>query len=309
MGLRFRKRISLGKGFGINIGKKSIGFTGGVRGARVGMGSRGPYTSFGIPGTGLYYFQYAGKGSRRASGATAEEEVSGVIGCLWLIAGAFALWLVIAHPLVALALFVVFLAVLIFRHTHPSVRATRKTLKAKEMLEERRLTPAEILAKEALELDPGNTEARGLLGLILSRREKHKEAVPHLRKYLEKNGHDTSAKYLLAESLYHSGNYGEAIALFQQIPEDSEFFLKALEKIGACFYEQGEYELALDVLKRAPLQKRKFSEDLKAVHYLLGKAYEALGQRKRALRHFKRLYAQDINYRDVGEVISRLESE
>lgn len=56
MGLNFRKSINLGKGFKLNIGKGSIGISGGVKGARVSMNSRGRKTAtFSIPGTGISY--------------------------------------------------------------------------------------------------------------------------------------------------------------------------------------------------------------------------------------------------------------
>ena len=56
MGLNFRKSINLGKGFKLNIGKSSIGISGGVKGARVSMNSKGRKTAtFSIPGTGLSY--------------------------------------------------------------------------------------------------------------------------------------------------------------------------------------------------------------------------------------------------------------
>ena len=56
MGLNFRKSINLGKGFKLNIGKKSVGISGGVKGARVSINSSGRKTvTLGIPGTGLSY--------------------------------------------------------------------------------------------------------------------------------------------------------------------------------------------------------------------------------------------------------------
>ena len=56
MGLNFRKSINLGKGFKLNVGKGSIGISGGVKGARVSMNSRGRKTAtFSIPGTGISY--------------------------------------------------------------------------------------------------------------------------------------------------------------------------------------------------------------------------------------------------------------
>ena len=41
MGFRFRKSIKLGGGFRLNLSKSGFGISGGVKGARVGIGPRG----------------------------------------------------------------------------------------------------------------------------------------------------------------------------------------------------------------------------------------------------------------------------
>ena len=62
MGLNFRKSINLGKGVKLNIGKKSVGVSAGVKGARVSMNSSGRKTAtFSLPGTGLSYTMNLGK--------------------------------------------------------------------------------------------------------------------------------------------------------------------------------------------------------------------------------------------------------
>ncbi len=62
MGLNFRKSINLGKGVRLNIGKKSVGVSAGVKGARVSMNSSGRKTAtFSLPGTGLSYTMNLGK--------------------------------------------------------------------------------------------------------------------------------------------------------------------------------------------------------------------------------------------------------
>lgn len=56
MGLRFRKSIKLGGGVKLNINKKSVGISAGVKGARVTVNSKGRRTTtVGIPGTGISY--------------------------------------------------------------------------------------------------------------------------------------------------------------------------------------------------------------------------------------------------------------
>ena len=56
MGFRFRKSVKIAPGVRLNIGKKSVGLSAGVKGARVSVNSSGRVTkSVGIPGTGLSY--------------------------------------------------------------------------------------------------------------------------------------------------------------------------------------------------------------------------------------------------------------
>ena len=56
MGFRFRKSIRIGKGFKINLSKSGIGFSFGVKGARVSRSPNGKKrATFSIPGTGISY--------------------------------------------------------------------------------------------------------------------------------------------------------------------------------------------------------------------------------------------------------------
>lgn len=55
MGIRFKKSVG-GKGFKVNLNKKSVGFTVGTKGANFTANSSGKITkSAGLPGTGLWY--------------------------------------------------------------------------------------------------------------------------------------------------------------------------------------------------------------------------------------------------------------
>jgi tetratricopeptide (TPR) repeat protein len=55
MGLRFHRRIKLGKGVTLNVNKKSASISIGRRGAKMTFGRHGRRTTVGIPGTGLFY--------------------------------------------------------------------------------------------------------------------------------------------------------------------------------------------------------------------------------------------------------------
>lgn len=56
MGFRFRKSFKIAPGVRVNVGKKSVGISAGVKGARVSVNSSGrKTTTVGLPGTGLSY--------------------------------------------------------------------------------------------------------------------------------------------------------------------------------------------------------------------------------------------------------------
>ena len=79
MGFRFRKSMKIAPGLRLTFGKRSIGISAGVRGARVSLNSSGRVTSSaGIPGSGLYWTESVSlKGSRKTSGRTEETFVDG----------------------------------------------------------------------------------------------------------------------------------------------------------------------------------------------------------------------------------------
>lgn len=56
MGFNFRKSINLGGGLKLNLGKKSVGISAGVKGVRVSVNSKGRKSAtLSIPGTGISY--------------------------------------------------------------------------------------------------------------------------------------------------------------------------------------------------------------------------------------------------------------
>lgn len=63
MGWTYRKSVSMGP-FRINVSKSGVGYSVGGRGFRTGVSGNGRrYSSASIPGTGLRYTSYGGKGA------------------------------------------------------------------------------------------------------------------------------------------------------------------------------------------------------------------------------------------------------
>lgn len=66
MGFRFRKSFKIAPGVRVNVGKKSVGISAGVKGARVSVNSSGrKTTTVGLPGTGLSYSKTEKIGGRK----------------------------------------------------------------------------------------------------------------------------------------------------------------------------------------------------------------------------------------------------
>jgi tetratricopeptide (TPR) repeat protein len=61
-GVRYQKRINLGKFLRLNISKTGIGLSVGVRGLRYSIGPSGNYLSVGLPGSGIRYQRRVGAG-------------------------------------------------------------------------------------------------------------------------------------------------------------------------------------------------------------------------------------------------------
>lgn len=76
MGLRYRKSINLGGGFRVNISKSGIGYSWGVKGARITKTARGTTRStLSIPGTGISYVEETSNKKRKTSGSVSSNEV------------------------------------------------------------------------------------------------------------------------------------------------------------------------------------------------------------------------------------------
>lgn len=308
MGLRFRKSISLGKGARINIGKKGLGFSVGTKGARIGIGSRGAYTSAGIPGSGLYSVNYMGKGKKSSRTLSSAQSVSS--GNFWVgLLVIIEIIIFIANPVFGLVLLVIGGVSYYYWSKTPKQQAKKRLIKARKFFNQQKYDEAIKLLNEAKKLDVENDDILYLLGASYHNFEKYDEAIKPLKSFLAKFPENIDVQMILANCYYKTEKYKEAIVILQKVPEDFEQYLKIIQLLGACFYAQKKYDLAIDVFKKAPLQKRKLDGNLMEVHYNLALIYEESGDKKNALKHLKKVYAQDVEYRDVSEKLELLEKQ
>lgn len=75
MGFRFRRSIRIAPGLRVNLGKRGVSLSAGVRCASVTVAPRGTYTNVGIPGTGLSYRERIGGGSEQRRTVRAQQRL------------------------------------------------------------------------------------------------------------------------------------------------------------------------------------------------------------------------------------------
>lgn len=118
---------------------------------------------------------------------------------------------------------------------------------------------------------------------------------------------DHEAHYDLGVAYKEMGLLDEAIAEFQKALRGVEHRIRTFEALGQCFIEKGQYQIAVTILSRAPVEPGATDEKLVGVLYLLGYASEALQKFNDALVYYERVFAVDITFRDVNDRLAALE--
>jgi len=300
MGLRFRRSISLWGGTRINLSKSWLWVSTWIKWLRVWVWSKWAYTSAGIPWTWLYSMNYM----KNKKTATSDVDTGKLwIWCLTLIG----LIILIANPPLGIFLFIVWWIIYYFWAKTPKNQIKNKLAKARIYFAKNDYENSITLLNEILIIDSNNLDVIYLLWSCYHNIGKYKEAIPYFEQVLLKNWEDLNSSMLLSNCYYQAKKYKEAILLLQKIPEDFEKYITVIQILWACFFAQKKYDLAIEVFKKAPLQKRSLDDDLMSVHYNLGLVYEESWDKKNALKHFKKVYAQNTEYRDVNNKINSLE--
>jgi tetratricopeptide (TPR) repeat protein len=101
----------------------------------------------------------------------------------------------------------------------------------------------------------------------------------------------------------------EAIAEFQKSLRGVSHRVRSYEALGQCFVETGQYPIAAALLRRAVETTQADDQELVGVLYLLGFASEQLGRHADALRYYQRVFAVDIQFRDIAQRVSSMEHQ
>ena len=112
---------------------------------------------------------------------------------------------------------------------------------------------------------------------------------------------DHESHYDLGVAYKEMGLLDEAISEFQKALRGAEYRVRSYEALGQCFVEKEQYQIAATLLARALGDKQSSDDVLVGVLYLLGYASEMLKRWADAQRYYERVFAVDIQFRDVRD--------
>ncbi|MEX1258676.1 MAG: tetratricopeptide repeat protein [Gemmatimonadota bacterium] len=112
---------------------------------------------------------------------------------------------------------------------------------------------------------------------------------------------DAKAHYDLGTAYKEMGLMEEAIGEFQQALRADPANLAAFEVLGQCFLEKGEPQAAIRTLERGLRLPIQVEDDLLGIYYCLGNSHEVVGNTDSAKEFYERIFALDINFKDVTD--------
>jgi tetratricopeptide (TPR) repeat protein len=118
---------------------------------------------------------------------------------------------------------------------------------------------------------------------------------------------DHESHYDLGVAYKEMGLLDEAIAEFQKALRGPGHRVRTYEALGQCFIEKQQFQVAATILSRALDEPGVSDDQLVGVLYLLGYASEALMRWEAAIGYYQRVFAVDIQFRDAGQRLTRLE--
>ncbi|HNV75802.1 MAG TPA: tetratricopeptide repeat protein, partial [Gemmatimonadaceae bacterium] len=118
---------------------------------------------------------------------------------------------------------------------------------------------------------------------------------------------DYDSHYDLGVAYKEMGLTDEAIAEFQKALRGDSHRVRSYEALGQCFVEKGQLQVAVTLLRRATETTGADDQQLVGVLYLLGYASEVMARHADALGYYQRVFAVDIEFRDVAQRVAAME--
>ncbi len=160
---------------------------------------------------------------------------------------------------------------------------------------------AETKAAEAADKSPADAEAEAKRAEFKQHRIDF--AVKEYMWRISQHPTDRALHVDLGKVQFDAGLYNEAIAAFQNALQDARYEQECCKMLGLCFMQKGQLDLALEQLERAAERHREMDEEGKELCYYRAQVCEQMDKSEEALSLYKKIYSQDINFRDVAQKV------
>ncbi|TYQ18265.1 UNVERIFIED_CONTAM: anaphase-promoting complex subunit 3 [Acetivibrio alkalicellulosi] len=322
MGFKFGKSIRVGKSMRLNVSKSGIGMSVGVKGARVGIGSRGIRQTYSIPGTGLSYSKQTSLNSNRRYGNKNvnfkdsnnlsdnhfgfDLQQQRIRGSKWVIFSIISLFLILGN-IIFIVPCIIF-SFLYYKSLKDSENNSNKLFnKALTFYINGNFTAALPLLQKSVEYFDSNINAHLLLALVYYNKEQFKQSIHHIDKYCGGSIASAMVNFIKSESLFEINEYNQAIKILQSFKfNNEEHDIKRITLMGKSFFFSGKFDIAIEQFKKAPIGRRNLTEDILECKYWLGVAYYNIDDKKKAKTQLAKVYSEDVNYRKIEKYAKEL---
>ncbi len=154
---------------------------------------------------------------------------------------------------------------------------------------------AECLCREVLKIEPRNSGALFLSGLICQQSNEFDKAITFYQRALQFDPGLISAYYNLGSVFQEKGQLEEAIAYYQRVLELDPTLADAWNGMGIVFQEKGQLEEAITYYQRA----LELDPRLADAYYNLGKVFCEKGQLDGAIAHYQKALRLNPNSAEV----------
>jgi len=158
------------------------------------------------------------------------------------------------------------------------------------------LADTERLVSEALTLDPTDSQAKLLLGVVLTKSGRFLEAQKALEEVLAQDPASFFANYWLFTALRQLGHREQAVGVGMRALNLNPDDVQALIDVGSCLLDLKRYNEAGPIFKRA----LRLASNNPAAHEGFGLALQGVGKEQDAIQAFKVAFQLDPKSESVG---------
>ncbi|MGF1452434.1 MAG: tetratricopeptide repeat protein [Opitutales bacterium] len=159
----------------------------------------------------------------------------------------------------------------------------------------------------ALEANPDDASAQQ--GVNEAKEALKQFQIESSEKMVERYPNDYHARFRLGQLYYEAGEYDKAIGELQRAQRNPQVRVRAILMTGKAMLHKGMGDLAVAQLASAKGETPIMNDLKKEIIYELGRAYEAAGDKDKAIAEYKEIYAADIGFRDVADKINQFYSK